>query len=97
VLLSRSFGFSFVLLLRWCECSALVTFVCVLCTLHAQISRSTCNFTHCSGTRVVSPTTCELITRVNNDNINDNNNNNLTMNMHLHTLQWHESGVADDV
>jgi hypothetical protein len=53
----RSFAFSFVLLLRWCErscdvhlcsllccslggASALVTFICVRCTLRAQISRS---------------------------------------------------------
>jgi hypothetical protein len=26
--------------------SALVTFICVLCTLCTQISRSICNFTH---------------------------------------------------
>jgi hypothetical protein len=37
---------------RWQEAvggaSALVTFICVLCTLRTQISRSICNFTHYS-------------------------------------------------
>jgi hypothetical protein len=34
---------------RVCGASALLTIICVLCTLHARNSRSTCNFTHYSN------------------------------------------------
>jgi hypothetical protein len=66
--------------------SALVTFICVLCTLRTQISRSICNFTlYIDNNNNNNNLTINMQLHIYIDN---NNNNNLTINMQLHPLSF---------